>query len=290
MCRSRGHGGVCVAVRAVRSSRALELNSVNRPAKDDEARHQGRPRPASVNDGAGSALVHRAVQQLVLDRGEPASCRVLDVGGGSGVWAVPLAVLGCQVTVVDPSPDALASLDRRAREAGAEGRLTAVQGDADCLGELVSAGGADLVLAHGVLEVVDELPRAVGALVTALAPDGMLSVLVATRAAAVLHRALTGRLPEATHVLSDVNGRTGAQDPLLRRFDVEGLDALLVGAGLRVELIQGDAVLADLLPSTVRESASRIDLANLELAASSAAPLRDIASRLHAVARLPASA
>src|SRR5207247_4070895 len=32
---------------------------------------------------------------------------VVDVGGGTGGFAVPLATLGHRVTVVDPSPDAL---------------------------------------------------------------------------------------------------------------------------------------------------------------------------------------
>ena len=44
--------------------------------------------------------------------------RVLDVGGGSGMFAVPLARLGHRVTVVDPSADALATLHRRAQTAG----------------------------------------------------------------------------------------------------------------------------------------------------------------------------
>ena len=62
--------------------------------------------------------------------------RVLDVGGGSGVWAVPLAAAGCLVTVVDPSPNALATLQRRAVEAGVADHVTAVQGDSDALSEL----------------------------------------------------------------------------------------------------------------------------------------------------------
>ena len=52
---------------------------------------------------------------------------VLDIGGGTGVSAVRVAGLGHRVTVVDPSPDALASLGRRAREEGVE--VLAHQGD-----------------------------------------------------------------------------------------------------------------------------------------------------------------
>ncbi|HZP54968.1 methyltransferase domain-containing protein, partial [Actinocrinis sp.] len=53
---------------------------------------------------------------------------VVDVGGGTGGFAVALARLGHRVTVVDPSPDALAALERRAAEAGVSGSVRAAQG------------------------------------------------------------------------------------------------------------------------------------------------------------------
>src|ERR1700691_3943679 len=46
------------------------------------------------------------------------SLDVVDVGGGTGGFAVPLARLGHSVTVIDPSPDSLAAAQRRAAEAG----------------------------------------------------------------------------------------------------------------------------------------------------------------------------
>src|SRR2546430_11326691 len=53
---------------------------------------------------------------------------IVDVGGGTGGLAVPFAALGHNVTVIDPSPDALAAPQRRAAEAGA--RVAALQGEA----------------------------------------------------------------------------------------------------------------------------------------------------------------
>ncbi|WP_206518115.1 class I SAM-dependent methyltransferase [Rhodococcus sp. X156] len=249
-----------------------------------QSRHRG-----ATAEGDRNVLVHGAIRREVLRREAGQPCRVLDVGGGSGGWAVPLAELGCDVTVVDPSPDALASLARRARETGATAQVTAVQGDMDCLGELVAPGTADVVLAHGVLEVVEDVPAAMHALVTALAPGGVLSVLVAGRAAAVLHRALAGRLADAARVLTDPDGRFGEHDPLLRRFDLPGLTTLLTSSGLVVELVQGDAALSDLVPSASLEAGSQaaVQLHELDALASGTSPLREIASRLHALARLP---
>jgi S-adenosylmethionine-dependent methyltransferase len=235
----------------------------------------------------GSAAVRRALEtelQAACSRGrtEP---HVVDVGGGSGVWAVPFASSGCRVTVVEPNPNALATLKRRAEEEGVSARITVVADDSDALGAHVPPGSADLVLAHGLLEVVDDPATVMRALATAVAPGGAVSVLVANRYATVLHRALSGRLTQARRLLDAENGVLAEDhDTVLRRFDVEGLRALLVTSGLAVTLIQGDGVVADGVPCEAA-GAREDDLAEFELAAASRPPLRDIATRLHALAR-----
>jgi len=70
---------------------------------------------------------------------------VLDLGGGSGVSAVPLAELGHRVTVLDVSADALATLHRRAEDAGVADRVTPVQGEVERLPPAVTPGSYDLV-------------------------------------------------------------------------------------------------------------------------------------------------
>jgi SAM-dependent methyltransferase len=211
---------------------------------------------------------------------------VLDVGGGTGGFAVPMAEAGHHVTVVDASPDALAALTRRAADAGVADRVRAVQGDGDALAGLIEPGSVDLILCHAVLEVVDDPADVVTAIATALRPGGAVSVLVAGRAAAILGRAFNGHLDAASALLTDPEGRAGPRDTLRRRYDAETAAALLGGAGLKVEEIHGVRVLADLLPAAVVEADPQVML-DLELALSARPPFRDIASQLHLFARKP---
>ncbi|WP_097322571.1 methyltransferase domain-containing protein [Paractinoplanes atraurantiacus] len=225
-----------------------------------------------------------AVLRRELERNAGRELTVIDVGGGTGGFAVPLAEAGHTVTVVDASPDALAALTRRAADAGVADRVRAVQGDGDALAGLVEPASADLVLCHAVLEVVDDPASVVSAIAAALRPGGAVSLLVASKAAAILGRAINGHLNSAAAVAADPEGRAGARDTLRRRFDAESATALLRSAGLEPEETHGVRVLADLLPAAVVEEDPQALLA-LELELSARPPFRDIASQLHVFAR-----
>lgn len=225
-----------------------------------------------------------SVLRAELDRRADADLTVLDVGGGTGGFAVPLAQAGHRVTVVDANPDALAALTRRATDAGVADRVRAVQGDGDALAGLVEPASVDLVLCHAVLEVVDDPAAVVAALAGALRPGGAASVLVAGRAAAVLGRAMTGQLDAAALLAAGSSGAAGPRDTLRRRFAADEAAALLAAAGLEVEEIHGVRVLTDLLPAAVADGQPAA-LLELELALAAQPPWRDLAAQLHLFAR-----
>ena len=100
---------------------------------------------------------------------------VLDLGCGSGIWAVKLAQRGWDVTGVDFIPKALRRARERAREAGVEARF--VQGDVTKLGEAGVGAGFPFLFDFGLFhdELTDEQREAMGREVTAVAaPDAIL--------------------------------------------------------------------------------------------------------------------
>jgi S-adenosylmethionine-dependent methyltransferase len=209
---------------------------------------------------------------------------VVDLGGGTGGLAVRLAQLGHRVTVVDLSPDALASLERRAADADVV--VAAVQGDAESLAEIVGEESLDAVVCHELLEVVDKPERAVQQMAAALRPGGLASVLVAQRSGAVLARALAGHLAQARELLDHADG-VASTDSIARRLSRPEVEDLLVGAGLRVEQVRGVRVFVDHISSAVVDAdpAAADDLQALEAAVAERPDFLAVASQLHLLAR-----
>jgi SAM-dependent methyltransferase len=105
------------------------------------------------------------------ERGEPPHGSALDLGCGSGIWAVELARRGWEVTGVDIAPGAIRRARRRTLDAGVGVRL--VVGDVTRLAAADVGSGFRFLIDLGCLHHV--LSRAVGREVCAVAaPDAAL--------------------------------------------------------------------------------------------------------------------
>lgn len=110
---------------------------------------------------------------------EPPFGPLLDLGCGSGIWAVRLAARGWQVTGVDDVPKALRRARERAQAAGVELRL--VEGDVTTLSATSVGSGFPYLLDFGLFhdELSDEQRRAMGREVSAVAAPGATLLMVA---------------------------------------------------------------------------------------------------------------
>ncbi|WP_285731070.1 methyltransferase domain-containing protein [Nocardiopsis sp. ATB16-24] len=240
--------------------------------------------PARAANAARTAVVWEALTALLARLGDGGPLEIVDAGGGTGGVAVPLAELGHRVTVVEPSPDSLAALERRAAEQDVTVR--GVQGETGDLASLFAPGSADLVLVHNVLEYVEDPATALRDVVGVVREGGAVSLLVTNAVAGALHRALSGHLTDARRLLDAPEGRWGEGDPMPRRFTRRRILELIGEAGLSQESVRGVRVFADLVPGQAWEGDAHAGqhLVELEKAAAEHPELVGMATQLHVVA------
>lgn len=239
------------------------------------------------------ALRAEIMWQAVIDAVEAAggagtALTIVDLGGGTGRAAVQLAQQGHRVRVVDPSPDALASLQRRASEGNVGDAVTGILGDAADFAEHIDAGSVDLILCHEVLEIVDDPAEALAALTHALRPGGYVSVVVAGRLSAVIARALAGDFEQAQALYRATASSWDVRRDGPRRYLIDEITGLLEAAGLRVAAVHPLRVFADLVPSSTidAEPGARERLTQLEAAVRHSGDFAPIAAGLQTIARL----
>lgn len=246
----------------------------------------------SVMGPVRSELMWQAVVDAVRTAGGDGPLDVLDLGGGTGGDAVRLAQLGHRVTVVDPSPDALASLHRRALEAGLDEPVTGVLGDSADLLDHVEASAFDLVVCHGVLEHVDDPDEALSTIATVLRPGGHVSVMVAGRNAAVAARALAGDFVAAQALLARTAADWDVRAFGPRRYVADEVEQMLTAHGFTAIESHGVRVFADLVPSAIvdTEPGARAALFELERILRTSKDFTGLSAGLHTTARLDLAA
>jgi 2-polyprenyl-3-methyl-5-hydroxy-6-metoxy-1,4-benzoquinol methylase len=162
----------------------------------------------------------------------PPPAAIVDVGGGAGRIAIPLAKKGYEVTILDPSEEALA----RAREAlGREDvatgrRVRLAQGRGEEAPGLLGESTFDAATCHGVLPSVEDPEPLVRALVGLVRPGGLVSVLAKNAEALAMRPALQGHYKKALCSLG-ANRDEGPLGTLTRADTVAGLRDILEAAG-----------------------------------------------------------
>ncbi|MEP7060425.1 MAG: methyltransferase domain-containing protein [Actinomycetota bacterium] len=222
--------------------------------------------------------------RLVLERIDAsfpaAPGRVLDAGGGSGAFAIPLAERGYEVTLLEPSKGMLEVA--RERVSASDVDLAVVEGSLDDRPPLASAP-FDAVCCHAVLLYLDDPGAALSALRTNSRPGAVLSLLEKNRDGLSIRPGLTGDFDEAIRLLDDpvASGDLGIQN---RSRSVDEWDVLLRGSGWAPESWVGVRLFSDSAPEDL--APERFErLLTLEREAGGRDPYRGVARLVHITAR-----
>lgn len=189
--------------------------------------------------------------------------RILDVGGGDGLDALPLAAAGHDVTVLDTSEPMLA----RAR-ASAERRGTPIETRHGSIDDLAGLGRFDLVLCHFLLQYRLEGASDLAALVAAVRPGGLLSLIAPNPASRVLSTLVRTGPAEALATLEATTERSITFDTVVRKLDADEVAGHLAELGAPVVARYGGRIANDLVTDddAKRDAAFFADLLRLELA------------------------
>jgi len=234
----------------------------------DEARAYDRRKEEGPNRLAIAVkreLQWERIQARLADVGDRT---VLDLGGGTGYWAIRIAVEGYRVHLTDLSPGYLARARENIAAAGLADRIAIEQRDiCDLTG--LTEGAYPLVLAMGdPLSYCTDASRALREMHRVCRPDGVLIGDVENRfcGAATPRRARSWA--DAKRILTTGQAHwPGEADPpiVVRQFTPQEIRQVLTDAGWQVDRLRPSDVLAELLPEEFYAEACATDAGRREL-------------------------
>ena len=211
----------------------------------------------------------------------PSQLKVLDVGGGTGSYALPLAQLGHRVCLLDSSAQMLVTARQKAAQHGpstAE-RVDFCHAPVEELPNLFPAGHFNLILCHTLLEYISEPWEILGALSLVLRSGGLISLLFANPYADPLRWALVkGDLEKAHMTLGEQVSSADLFGLPRCTFTAEAMQEAMAQVGVEVVAAYGVRIFADYVPAEkLANPGFYARLLALERAASTLLPYRSIA-------------
>lgn len=236
----------------------------------------------SVKGKVRRYVLHRHL----LDHLPPPPTDVLDVGGGAGHQALPLARGGYDVTVLDSSPAMLSKADQRLASEPAEvrGRVHLVHGSGEDAGRALGGRSFSAVLCHGVLMYLHEPHTLLTSLGECLAPGAVLSLMA-------LNAKTLAVLPALRHEWTDALAAFGARTERgvlgvpTRADTVEELSELLRSRGVDPKAWYGVWLFADWMDLTAATPDEVSQIAEVELQASRQDPYHRLSRVFHLIGR-----
>jgi S-adenosylmethionine-dependent methyltransferase len=238
---------------------------------------------ASVKGQVRTYVLH---QQLLRHLPAPPAT-VLDVGGGAAHQSLPLARLGYDVTVVDPSAAMLAKAEQRltAEPDEVRRRVRLVEGDGENADRAVDGEAFSAVLCHGVLMYLADPDPMVDALCRCVAAGGLVSVMALNRETLAVRPALERRWDDALAAF-DAGGEIGVLGAPTRADTVGEVSRLMRQREVEPVAWYGVWLFADWLDLPLDDT-DVAAVAAVELQASLRDPYRALSRVFHLVGQKP---
>lgn len=236
---------------------------------------------ASVKGRVRTFVLH---QQLLRHLPEPPAT-ILDVGGGAAHQSLPLARLGYDVTVLDPSATMLAKAAERVRAEpeAVRRRVRLVEGNGEQADTATGGQRFAAVLCHGVLMYLDRPGSMLDALCRCARPGGVVSVMTLNAKTLAIRPALEKRWADALAAF-DAEFETGVLGTTTRGDTVEELSRLMHRNAVEPEDWYGVWLFADWLDLPI-ETTDVATVADVEFQASLRDPYRQLSRVFHLVGR-----
>ncbi len=173
-------------------------------------------------------------------------CRILDAGGGTGFYSVPLATRNHDITILDKSSNMLEIAESKAFKLGVANRVRTILGDMQKIEQPDES--FDVVLCPLALCHVDSPSEALAQFSRVLRRNGMLSLIVENKMFFSISEAFKGNITEALKRFREERlfvtmPRLGT----LRTFERSELLTLLKRANLKPVRTMGLRIISDYL-------------------------------------------
>jgi S-adenosylmethionine-dependent methyltransferase len=214
--------------------------------------------------------------------------RALDVGSGTGGFALRLAELGFRVDLLDSSGPMLAFASEQAHARELSHRTSSHLGDAISLPDLFEPASFHVVVCHNLLEYMEEPLAVLRGLAHVLKKDGksVASVLVRNRWGEVLKTAIKNKDVElAKTALSAETVLDSLYGQPVRVFDPVDVRRMVEQAGLELLAERGVRVASDYLGGEIVTEEAYRQLLELELLLGAQPQLASIARYTQIIAR-----
>lgn len=208
---------------------------------------------------------------------------VLDVGGGAGHQSLPLARLGYQVTILDPSAAMLAKAEERLalEPEDVRSRIRLIQATGESAVEATDRRHFDVVLCHGVLMYLPSPEPLLSVLCQCVEPGGIVSIMALNAATMAVRPALEHKWADALAGF-DATSETGVLGTPTRGDTVENLSQLLRRGGVEQQAWYGVWLFSDWMDLPV-DTTDDEAIARVELEASIRDPYRQLSRVFHLV-------